>query len=193
MRNEPSGLVTVLMASMTRLDRNHRRHVHAFAADRDSAGDAAELREVRVGIENRDAGDVVGRDRVHQRGCPRGRLRHACRGEGVLQADRMADFVNRGHQEALVIAGPGRQREVHAEMHDRAHDGVELRAVRRGDRSGQRGGAAKAFYTRREIFESHVATGGVLRRSAVFEASEHDPEIGGRDTVPDRRRLLRSG
>jgi len=90
----------------------------------------------------------------------------------VLQADRMADFVNRGHEEALVIAGPRSYRQVQTEVHDRAHDGVELRAVRRGDGIGQRSGPPKPSTpggrSSKVTSPRECSAGG-----AIFEASEH--------------------
>jgi hypothetical protein len=189
-------------AARRRVERRDVRTEHAGAAARDTPASHPGLpTEGVVRVQVRNAGDIVGlqltivrhpaaeRDRKHHRA----RREHAAPPFGaglrfaerrMAEAEQMADLVNRDRFEIEGRRIPRRRRRP-------GHRGVE-KDVRLEDlarnRIDQKAGRAEDAVHPGMILEAEYRRPVVVERLGAGEADELEPDRGGRDRLPRRKR-----
>ena len=107
----------------------------------------------------------------------------------MLQPERVPDLVDGGGEEAFEVAGARTLVGVAGEPHDAADDRVKL-AIRPVHRSRRGQGAPSPKQPGRQVVEDHVAAGGVRVLIGILQAAERQVQVGVRDRIPRRDRLL---
>jgi hypothetical protein len=157
-------------------------HGDTIVPDGDAAGEGTQLLpKRRGGVENGEAGHVVRGDGTDL-GSAAGDLRgHGAGSKGVLEAEGVAELVDRGQEEGGAPTGAVGQ--IAVENHLRAENRHEGAA---GGEVAAHGDGAVAIHARGKLLKDDVdARGGRDRLAGRKESAEAEAEFGGFHLAPD--------
>ncbi len=161
--------------------------MHALAVECHAAGNAGgSSGETRRGVEQGNAGDVVGCQRPGTRGGARQLRGHRGGSERVLQSEGMAELVNRRQEEG--VAGTGAVRKVLRKHQQGARDGNK-RSIAAGDDCRARDGPAHGNHTRRQFAEHDIHPRRGLDGSRSGQSAELEAQFGRGNLAPCSGRL----